>query len=560
MKTLLRSCLLVAALVPLFVFGQVAPLVDITSKDLIYPTNRALLSTAEKASLTGAGDSTLHYHAADRARAAHTGTQIKSTISDFAHATDHAPGGTDALAWTTIHGRGTTAGRPAAAAGNAGYLYGNTDTSTIQRSDGTNWVDWITFGVGGGGSSTNFDTLYVGTLVLTNAIRVANGGTGATNAAGALANLGGQTLNTNLTQISGIVSGDGVLMWRSNGVWKALAAGASNSVVKWNGTALVFGADDTGNTNGFISAVASDFQVSSGTLSATNTVGTGPLVRQSAAGGGGSPAGSTGDVQINGGSGTFGAITKPSGLAYAGALLSRSNDGTLGFRSQLDGGWVFWETCLGDPTANYAAGREIWYRVVNGSGTIVQESQKAGIFGAWRSVVTSATGPDRTAMSGGDSSNHRGVPIQGWNYLLFVTRARVRNLNSEGTEEARGWYGIMDRAALSVTNEPANGVYIRHTNNVWQGVTASGSSYTVATGPSVVADDWTYIGYYVTSSTNVVFFHGLSPTNLVAFGTNTTTVPAATSGTTISTTWTKTVGTGSALTNNIDMVGLYIEP
>lgn len=32
--------------------------------------------------LTDAGDSTLHYHAADRARANHTGTQTLSTISD----------------------------------------------------------------------------------------------------------------------------------------------------------------------------------------------------------------------------------------------------------------------------------------------------------------------------------------------------------------------------------------------------------------------------------------------------------------------------------------------
>ncbi len=33
--------------------------------------------------LTGAGDTTLHYHAADRARANHTGTQIAATISNF---------------------------------------------------------------------------------------------------------------------------------------------------------------------------------------------------------------------------------------------------------------------------------------------------------------------------------------------------------------------------------------------------------------------------------------------------------------------------------------------
>jgi len=40
------------------------------------------LTIAQVTDLTDAGDSTLHYHAADRARANHTGTQVLSTISD----------------------------------------------------------------------------------------------------------------------------------------------------------------------------------------------------------------------------------------------------------------------------------------------------------------------------------------------------------------------------------------------------------------------------------------------------------------------------------------------
>lgn len=40
------------------------------------------LTTVDKTDLTDAGDSTLHYHATDRARANHTGTQLLSTISD----------------------------------------------------------------------------------------------------------------------------------------------------------------------------------------------------------------------------------------------------------------------------------------------------------------------------------------------------------------------------------------------------------------------------------------------------------------------------------------------
>lgn len=54
------------------------------------------------------------------------------------HASTHAPGGSDALTWTQS---GTTGSRPAAAAGNAGYLYYNTTTATLQRSDGSTWSD-----------------------------------------------------------------------------------------------------------------------------------------------------------------------------------------------------------------------------------------------------------------------------------------------------------------------------------------------------------------------------------------------------------------------------------
>jgi len=42
------------------------------------------LSNTQYTDLTDAGDSALHYHSADRARANHTGTQTASTISDFA--------------------------------------------------------------------------------------------------------------------------------------------------------------------------------------------------------------------------------------------------------------------------------------------------------------------------------------------------------------------------------------------------------------------------------------------------------------------------------------------
>lgn len=50
------------------------------------------LNSTQKTDLTDGGDSTLHYHATDRARANHTGTQTASTISDFNEAAQDAVG------------------------------------------------------------------------------------------------------------------------------------------------------------------------------------------------------------------------------------------------------------------------------------------------------------------------------------------------------------------------------------------------------------------------------------------------------------------------------------
>lgn len=59
------------------------------------------------------------------------------------HQATHLPGGTDALPWSaSIHASGTLAARPAAAAGNAGFLYTATDVNggTTYRSDGATWT------------------------------------------------------------------------------------------------------------------------------------------------------------------------------------------------------------------------------------------------------------------------------------------------------------------------------------------------------------------------------------------------------------------------------------
>jgi len=50
------------------------------------------LTVARHTDLTDAGDSALHYHATDRARANHTGTQLAATVSDFGEAAQDAVG------------------------------------------------------------------------------------------------------------------------------------------------------------------------------------------------------------------------------------------------------------------------------------------------------------------------------------------------------------------------------------------------------------------------------------------------------------------------------------
>lgn len=81
------------------------------------------------------GDKTWGFHAYSDL------TGIPSTFAPSAHAHTHAPGGVDAIPWTTVLGRGTTASKPAAAAGNAGFLYFDTDLGKLQRSNGSAWQD-----------------------------------------------------------------------------------------------------------------------------------------------------------------------------------------------------------------------------------------------------------------------------------------------------------------------------------------------------------------------------------------------------------------------------------
>ena len=83
-------------------------------------------------------------------------SRLSDARTPTAHQSTHVPGDTDALPWTTIHGRGNTASKPTAAASNTGYIYFDTDLGKLQRSNGTSWDD-ISEAGGGGGSADPTD-------------------------------------------------------------------------------------------------------------------------------------------------------------------------------------------------------------------------------------------------------------------------------------------------------------------------------------------------------------------------------------------------------------------
>ena len=68
-------------------------------------------------------------------------SRLSDARTPTAHASTHAAGGSDALAWTTIIGSGLDASKPAAGSTNSGYLYFSTDVTggTLYRSNGSAW-------------------------------------------------------------------------------------------------------------------------------------------------------------------------------------------------------------------------------------------------------------------------------------------------------------------------------------------------------------------------------------------------------------------------------------
>jgi hypothetical protein len=94
--------------------------------------------------------------------AAGNDSRLSNARTPLAHESTHLAAGTDALPWTTIHGSGTLASRPAAASTNAGYTYFATDLNVVYQSTGTAWTARGSAGTGSALPTATAD--YVGTL------------------------------------------------------------------------------------------------------------------------------------------------------------------------------------------------------------------------------------------------------------------------------------------------------------------------------------------------------------------------------------------------------------
>lgn len=121
--------------------------VSLDADDVAPTSSRAYPSLAQLTSLTGAANSALHYHDADRDRSNHTGTQTASTISDFAASVAAV---SDVVANTA----------KVSASGSVD-VHSDVDTSTsaptagqVLKWDGSNWIPQDESGGGAGITQT----------------------------------------------------------------------------------------------------------------------------------------------------------------------------------------------------------------------------------------------------------------------------------------------------------------------------------------------------------------------------------------------------------------------
>lgn len=153
------------------------------------------ISDVNATDLTDGGDSTLHYHSADRARANHTGTQTASTISDF----DTEVSNNSTVAANTSKLAGIEAGAEVnnisdtnatdlTDGGDSTLHYHSADRSRANHT-GTQTLSTISDAGTIASQNSNSVTITGGSITGITDLAVADGGTGASTASAARTNL-----------------------------------------------------------------------------------------------------------------------------------------------------------------------------------------------------------------------------------------------------------------------------------------------------------------------------------------------------------------------------------
>lgn len=201
---------------------------------------------------------------------------------------------------SSFHLRGTLASRPAASAANNGFLYFVTDDSSVYRSDGSVWALWSISTAGGTTLPTNGASPgWVYTLQQDLTIKPTNSVTFSSMTISGDLTVGGTIVPTTPIPLSSIApealsEGEASLVYQpldpeddltaigglsGTGLVRRLGPGAFIITTLPGDTNLFYRGDGTfaappagsGSGTGLVTAVTSDFQVNSGTLSLSNT-------------------------------------------------------------------------------------------------------------------------------------------------------------------------------------------------------------------------------------------------------------------------------------------------
>lgn len=205
-------------------------------------------------------------------------------------------------------------------------------------------------------------------------------------------------------------------------------------------------------------------------------------------------------------------VSIPNPLAGAGQSLTFN--GTNGSWQAINDGFVVQEEFIGQAgTTAGTIGREAWIGITSGNGNNVYFNDTN-----WGTVdfTNGATANARSGYALGASTVNNIIVtnVEIWCYF----RVRCRNLNS-ATSTNHFQFGLIDTFTT-----PGNGIWVRHiqTNNIWEMCVANAGVVTTnVLITNVLADAWREFAWHLRpDQTNVVFYIGTNPKDMVPFCTN----------------------------------------